>query len=83
MSHYSAACLVAHPSSLEVLLLYHYDPNDNAGHGPISYSFDDVLQPPSSNAILDGFYRCLIIEARVSSISTLCFFWSLFRYLLG
>ena len=52
-------------------------------HGSTGYRFDDVLQPPSPNAIMDGFYRCLIIEARVSSISTLCFFWALFRYLFG
>ncbi|RBR24337.1 uncharacterized protein FIESC28_02827 [Fusarium coffeatum] len=45
-------------------------------YGSIGYRSDDVLQPPSSNAILDGFYRCLIIEAYISSIYTLYFFWS-------
>ena len=48
----------------------------SVGHGSIAYRSDDVLQPPSSNAILDGFYRCLIIEACISSIYTLCLFWS-------
>lgn len=45
-------------------------------YGSIGYRSDDVLQPPLSNAILDGFYRCLIIEACISSIYTLCLFWS-------
>ncbi|KAJ4139863.1 hypothetical protein NW768_001208 [Fusarium equiseti] len=44
--------------------------------GRISHGFDDVLQPPSSNAILDGFYRCLIAEAYVGDVSARHFFWS-------
>lgn len=34
----------------------------------ISRGFDDVLQPPSSNIILDGFYRCLIAESYVGGM---------------
>ncbi|CAG7562115.1 unnamed protein product [Fusarium equiseti] len=44
--------------------------------GRISHGFDDVLQPPSSNAILYGFYRCLIAEAYIGGMSTLRFFGS-------
>jgi hypothetical protein len=44
--------------------------------GRIRHGFDDVLQPPSSNAILYGFYRCLIAEAYVGGMSTLRFFGS-------
>jgi len=36
--------------------------------GWITHDFDDVLQPPSSNAILDGFYRCLVAEAYVGGM---------------
>lgn len=36
--------------------------------GWITHGFDDVLQSPSSNAILDGFYRCLVAEAYVGGM---------------
>ena len=39
--------------------------------GRIRHGFDDVLQPPSSNPILDGFYRCLIAEAYVGGMPSL------------
>ncbi|KAJ4009711.1 hypothetical protein NW766_008832 [Fusarium irregulare] len=44
--------------------------------GSITLGFEDVLQPPSSNSILDGFYRCLVAEAYVGGMSATRLFGS-------